>query len=143
MRVQTVVASILVLALASSSSLVVAQNTTVPGPNCSTCVVNSIKSISNCGSTEFNPSGAQNPSQLNPAEKQCFCAIATDTTWATGCSTADTCGADFGNQIASAMASNKQQYCQGVSTTGSSANSIKAAFGVSVALVAAFTQAFL
>ncbi|KAF8926927.1 hypothetical protein BGZ58_010765 [Dissophora ornata] len=142
MRFQTIVASFLVLAFASSSSLVAAQNVTV-GAGCSDCIVSAIKGINGCQQPDVNPS--TDPSKLNPAELQCFCALASDPTWANQCSTTDTCGTTFGSTIAQSMASVKGQYCTGSTTTSSksSATAVKAVAAVAVAFTAAFAQTLL
>lgn len=140
MHFQTVLPSILVLAFASSSSLVAAENA-----GCHTCFVNAVKGISNCGSlpdVKLSLMDVANPWAWNQAQKQCFCALASDMTWANQCSTADTCGVDFGAKEAAVFSSNKT-YCEFGSTTKNSANMVKAATGVAFAFTAAVAQAIL
>ncbi|KAG0367092.1 hypothetical protein BGZ54_004405 [Gamsiella multidivaricata] len=102
-------------------------------------------SIKACGSLAFNPTTTTNTDQLTPAEKQCYCTLATNTAWAQPCSTADSCGADFASLLGQGFAAGKDQACQGVNISGNSnsASSIKATAGVALALAAGFTQALL
>ncbi|KAI1315327.1 hypothetical protein EDD11_000988 [Mortierella claussenii] len=148
MRFQTIIASVLVLAVASSSSLVAAQNSTTTPPTvtpaCQTCIVNQVKTIGNCAQADVNPSGATDPSKLSPAEKQCFCSIASDTTWTQKCVSADTCGADVINLMVTGLGDAKGQYCQGAAASGkNAATTLGSVTGVTIAFAAAFAQALL
>ncbi|KAG0200210.1 hypothetical protein BGX28_006660 [Mortierella sp. GBA30] len=150
MRFQNIVASVLIMAFASTSSFVAGQNTTIPAPTnpqaCGTCMGLNINAIAACNKLNINPSQTTDPAKLNDVEKQCYCALVGDPTYVTKCSAADSCGADFTNAVVAELAPLKAQYCQAVSGK-SDANSLTGskttvAIGA-VAVVAAFAQALL
>ncbi|KAF9958880.1 hypothetical protein BGZ72_010776 [Mortierella alpina] len=110
--------SVVVLALASSSSLVAAQNTTVPLPPpgqevaCATCFLTNIHAIPDCTKIDINPSqSATDPSKLSEVEKKCFCTLVNDHAWATKCNGADMCGAELIAYTTNSLGPLKAQYC--------------------------------
>ncbi|KAF9365888.1 hypothetical protein BGX34_007696 [Mortierella sp. NVP85] len=140
MRFQTIVACV-VVALASSSSMVAAQAGD-PGTSmaCATCVAGVIQSYGACNGPNYDPSNSENPGTLSPAELKCFCTIISDN-WSNKC--IKECGAEYVNMMTSAYSQMKSTYCSGVNTAGSSASTVKASTGVAMALGAAFAQALL
>lgn len=155
MRFQTAIASAVIAVMAITSSLstnllVAAQNTTTPptvpqiSTACQTCIVSAVEGLSTCGQTTVNPSGAMDPSQLNPQEKKCYCAIVSDTTWTNKCLGADKCSQDYINMLSQGFAVVKGQYCQGVNTAANSANKNSALGGLmATAAAVAVAQALL
>ncbi|KAF9561367.1 hypothetical protein EC968_005774 [Mortierella alpina] len=110
--------SVLVLALASSSSLVAAQNSTAPVPPpgqevaCGTCIMDSIQALPDCTKVDVNPStGATDPSKLSETEKKCFCTLVSDPAWANKCNGADKCGSEFIAYVTSNLGPLKTQHC--------------------------------
>ncbi|KAG0087637.1 hypothetical protein BGZ93_010821 [Podila epicladia] len=155
MRFHVTIASVLILALASSSSMVAAQYLPpVASPACQTCLTAAMRSIGNCKEANFNPINIVRPAELNPAKLQCFCTLWSGASWAYACSTDTTCGKNFGSDISSGFSADKQKYCQGVntggagnsSTTENSASTIESnakAIGFAMALAAAFAHELL
>ncbi|KAK3819647.1 MAG: hypothetical protein J3Q66DRAFT_335138 [Benniella sp.] len=138
MRFQTIVACV-VVALASSSSMVAAQ-ADMPPAACSLCVANVFQSYSACNIPNYSPSDADNPGEMNAAELKCFCTIISGD-WSNKCSSE--CGADYVRLMTSAYGDMRRMYCSGVNTAGSSASTVKACSSVAMALGAAFAQALL
>ncbi|KAG0007093.1 hypothetical protein BGZ65_008908 [Modicella reniformis] len=118
--------------------MVAAQSAPVPSTECSTCIGTTVQNISSCKNFNFDPSAFNDPSHLTDAQKQCVCSIvAVD--WASKC--LSQCGADVLGSLSQAYAS-LNQYCQGVSTSKSSASTVKAT-GIVMAVGAALAQALL
>ncbi|KAF9274816.1 hypothetical protein BGZ74_004226 [Mortierella antarctica] len=142
MRFHAIIASVLVLALASSSSMVAAQYLPpVASPACQTCLTAAMRLV-------------VRPAELNPAKLQCFCTLWSGASWAYACSTDTTCGKNFGSDLSSGFSADKQKYCQGVntggvgdsSTAGNSASTIESStktVGFTMALTAAFAHGLL
>ncbi|KAF9965289.1 hypothetical protein BGZ70_005091 [Mortierella alpina] len=121
--------SVLILALASSSSLVAAQNSTGPVPPpgqevaCGTCILNNVQAIPDCAKVDVNPSQtATDPSKLSEVEKKCFCTLVNDPAWATKCNGADMCGADLIAYTTKNLGPIKAQHCSagGAAASGKS-----------------------
>ncbi|KAF9094059.1 hypothetical protein BGX27_001518 [Mortierella sp. AM989] len=155
MHFHAIIASVLVLALASSSFMVTAQYLPpAASAACQTCLTIAMGSVGNCKEAKFNPIDITHPADLNPAKLQCFCTLYSGGSWAYACSTDTTCGTNFGSGISSGFSADKQKYCQGVntrgigdsSTAGNSASIIESnakAVGFTMALAAAFAHGLL
>ncbi|KAK3805465.1 MAG: hypothetical protein JOS17DRAFT_847942 [Linnemannia elongata] len=143
MRFQTILPSILALAIASSSSPVAADFASDYAA-CTTCFRNAIKDIGNCGSLpKASPMDAANSWAMRATDKPCFCALSSDMTWTNQCSTAETCGVDYSTKQATVFSTNKQTFCEGASTNKNSANMVKATAGITIGFAVAVAQTLL
>ncbi|KAF9355042.1 hypothetical protein BGX26_007037 [Mortierella sp. AD094] len=132
MRFHTIIASAIAVIAAVS-----AQTTTspdVPSTACTTCIGNNVLAVSACKGLSY---GSLDPNSTDPAAKACFCALAGDLSWVTGCNGANACPASLVSSIQSAYSSAQGSLCAGVVTTKSAAGTLTAPKAGAVLLVAA------